>query len=518
MTTYDTIIFTECTDPVQTIKAIGPYKIASELRLHGYNCLVVDHLSSWSLAEIQTLLDRVVSTNTLFVGIGTTFLQDVSVKPDISKAVTYGEYNCNVSFMPQGKDFENEFVNHIKKINPNCKILLGGFKATDNCSNKNVDIIVRGLAELSIVDIANNLSKKQKLSNSLQNVWGRTVVHRDQEKDYDFANTPMHWQYTDVLNYRVLPLEPARGCIFNCKFCSFPQRGKKTLDYVANAELLYHQLLDNYQRFGITTYQLLDDTFNDSDEKLDRIIAVIQKLPFQPKFWAYNRLDLLSIKPHRIQKLYDAGVRATSFGIESLTAESAKFVGKGLAAERQIETIQNIRSRFGNDFLMHGLFIIGLPYESMKQVDETFEKILNQDIPLHSAYFEALHIRRPSSAWNLSELDLNWQKYGYQDCDPDAAVWIKWKNSFMTFNQAFDKKNSINKKITENVNFHVNGQTAWALMNYSDYSYDRIVNLKTAQVDWHDMTLNKYRFVAEYKRLLGAYLGIDFLSPVCYNE
>lgn len=500
--TYDILIFTDFTDPVLTVKALGPYKIASELRRAGYSCLVVDHFSRWSLNELDQLLDRVVGHNTLFVGFGTTFMQDVPVTNNATQAVRYNDYNSNHTFCPQGKDFENELVDKIRKINNKTKILLGGYKLSDQCSNRNVDIVVKGLAEISIVELANDLKNNQLLRNSSRNIWGRTVIYKDQEKEYNFSNSCMHWEPTDVVNTHVLPLEPARGCIFNCKFCSFPQRGKKTLDYVIAEDLLYQELLENYQRYGITTYQLLDDTFNDSDEKLDRINRVVDRLPFQPIFWAYNRLDLLAVKPNRIQKLYDVGLRATSFGIETLTADAGKIVGKGFDPERQINAIREIRSRFGNKLLMHGLFIIGLPKEPISAVDNTFQRILNEDIPLHSTYFEALYIRRQDSSWNLSEFDLNWKNYGYQDQDPTTPTWINWKNEYTTHEQAIAKKNEFIPQIFGNDRFHIPGQTAWSLMNYPKFDLDRIQELKNSQINWAEVTQSKLDFVTEYKTQL----------------
>lgn len=512
MNQYNAIIFTDFTDPVLTVKALGPYKIANELRRAGYSCLVVDHFSRWSLDELYQLLNQIVGPQTLFVGFGTTFMQDVPPVTDTSQEIKYNEFNSNQTFCPQGKEFENELVNKIHNLSSSTKILLGGYKVSEHCSNRNVDIIVKGLAEVSIVELADDLKNKTSLRNSTKNVWGRTVIYKDQEKEYNFANSCMHWEPSDILNTRVLPLEPARGCIFNCRFCSFPQRGKKTLDYVISEELLFQELLENYNRYGITTYQLLDDTFNDSDEKLDRISRVVDRLPFQPIFWAYNRLDLLTIKPARLEKLYNIGLRATSFGIETLHAQAGKIVGKGFDPERQIDTIREIRSRYGNTLLMHGLFIIGLPEEPMESVDNTFQRILSEDIPLHSAFFEALYIRRHQTSWNLSEFDVNWKNYGFEDQDPSTPVWINWKNKYTTHKHALDKKNEFIPQLFGNDRFHIPGQTAWSLMNYPEFNLSQIQNLKNSQINWGAVTQAKQDFVIEYKQRLFKILELNSIN------
>lgn len=503
---YHVIIFTDLTDTVLTAKPLGAYKIASSLRAVGYKCLVVDNLSTWSEEDITVLLKKVMSSHTLFVGFSTTFLQSINNTADGE----YLNYEPNVSIFPQGQQFENKIIGLIKEINPICKIVLGGHKVNPNCSNKNIDIIVRGLSEVSIVNLTKSLEQQSKFTDSYKNIFGINIVYKDQEKEYDFSNSPMLWEPTDIVNYQVLPLEPARGCIFNCKFCSFPQRGKKTLDYLMNPEILYNELLNNYKLYGTTTYQLLDDTFNDSDYKLDSILDIVKQLPFQPIFWAFNRLDLMAAKPERIQKMFDIGLRATSFGIETLKKETGVIVGKGFDPKKQIEAVQSIRKRYGNELLMHGLFIIGLPHESLDEVQKTFDLIYSGELPLHSAYFETLFIAKPNELWIQSDFDKNWQNYGYEDIGtPSTSRGIHWKNDLMTMEQANAKKKEFFDILFKDDRFYIPGQTAWALMNYKNFDLQKIQNLKNTRIDWHEVTLAKKDFFEDYKKKLFEMLDIN---------
>lgn len=500
---YQVVLFTDFTDTVLTVKALGAYKIASSLREAGYSCLVVDHLSRWSVEDMTKLLTLVVGPATLFIGFSTTFLKST----ENSDGSRFHDFKPNDSFYPQGAKYESCMVSLIKKINPKCKILLGGHKINQNCSNRNIDIVIRGLSEISIVNVANSLHSNLPIEDSHKNIYGITVVYRDQEKEYDFANHGMLWEDTDILNYRVLPFEPARGCIFNCKYCSFPQRGKKTLDYVLNEEIIYNELKSNYDQYGITTYQLLDDTFNDSDYKLDRMLGVIKQLNFQPIFWAYNRLDLLATKPERIQKMFDIGLRATSFGIESLKRETGLFVGKGFDARKQIETVREIRRRYGNNLLMHGLFIIGLPHESLAEVQQTFDLVVSQELPLHTAYFETLFILKSNNFWIQSDFDKNWKNYGYEDMGSENSNKINWKNEYMTVYEAAAKQQEFQEVLFNDSKFHIPGQTAWALMNYPSFSLEKVQSTKNSEIDWAEADAGKTKFFSEYKTQLFDILG-----------
>lgn len=495
---YQVVLFTDFTDTVLTAKPLGAYKIASSLREVGYSCLVIDHLSRWTVEDMTRLLNLVISAKTLFVGFSTSFLQST----ENSDGTQFYDFNASKSFYPQGAEYERQMVALIKQLSPKCKIILGGHKISENCTNRNVDIVVQGLAEISILNIANSLYNNQPIGDSYRNIHGITVVHRDQEKEYDFANSTMHWEDTDVLNYRVLPMEPARGCIFNCKFCNFPQRGKKNLDFVVHEEIIYNELKSNYERFGITTYQLLDDTFNDNDHKLDRMLDVVKQLNFQPLFWAYNRLDLLATKPERIQKIFDIGIRASYFGIETLKRETGLFVGKGFGAGKQIETVREIRRRYGNNFLMHGLFIIGLPHETLSDIQNTFDMIMSQELPLHSAYIQPLNILKSGYHWVQSDFDKNWQKYGYEDMGSENSSIINWRNQHMTVYDARAKQKEFSQILFNSDKMHIPGQTAWNLMNYPSFDLTTIQSLKNNEIDWGKVDAGKQEFVAEYKKQL----------------
>lgn len=501
---YNAIIFTEITHSVLIYKPLGAFKIAHQLRKAGYSCLVVDHFHSWSKEEISQLLEQTMDHNTFFVGASSTFLHDTDVPHN--GPVHYQDLNPNIAFCPQGKQFEDFFVNKIKSLNPNCKIVFGGHKANESCSNKNIDIIVKGYAEKSIVTLIENLKNNRPLENNIKNIWGINVIQKlGEDGQYDFAHGGMEWEYTDVVNSKVLPIETARGCIFNCKFCGYPMRGKKTMDYVLNADLMYRELQENFDRYGITDYSLMDDTFNDSEDKLDSILSVVKRLNFQPRFWAYARLDLMALKPGRVKKMFDIGVRSVYLGVETLNKKTGEIIGKGFSPELQIETVQSIRQTYGNDLLMHGSFIIGLPEESLEQVTKNYEMILNQTVPFHSVHFKGLNIRDTTLFWSPSEFDRDWQKYGYEiDKENSAKKWgsLNWKNQYMNSIIAEQTALEFNRNFYNNDKTYINNQTAWALMNYPDFSYDRVKNLKNVDVDWHEVTQSKNNYICTYKQNL----------------
>lgn len=500
---YDVILFTGVAEPVIINKSIGAYKCAEILRQSGYTCLVVDHFEAFSREELLAVVDRYVSDRTLYVGFSTTFMLDTTAPPEANGHITYGLLTPNVTFFPHGKDVENEIVSFIKDRNSRCKIVLGGTKANQNISNSNVDYSIIGYAEGVIVNLTAHLRSGEPLLNSHRNIFGVVVIDDRLGKQYDFVNSTMHWSEQDVGGARVIPLEISRGCIFRCKFCSFALNGKQNLDFIRDMELLYAELMYNYENFSITDYTILDDTFNDSETKLDMLLSVTKRLPFQPRFWAYARLDLIARKPETIEKLYDIGLRAAFFGIETLNRKTGLIIGKGYDRSKQIAAIETIRHKYGDEIMLHGSFIVGLPGESAESVETTAATLLSNDIPLHSYGWNPLGIYPENLAFS-SEIERNHVTYGYTKID-DTLVGgsMNWKNEFLTRTVAGEMSQRYNRQAQSSGRLYIHSSLGFNMKNLG-YSEEYIRNTKFNEVDWSDQMNRRSAFLTAYKqRLLG---------------
>ena len=506
---YQFVFFTDLTDTIYVTKTIGAYKCAHVLRSEGYSCLVVDHLHSFSQEEFTLLLDKIISKETLGVAFSTTFMRNSNVLPNENGSVTFTEISPNTVF-PQGKDFENVAIEKIKSISPSCKFIAGGTRVFPNYQNKNINYVTLGFSESSILNLANHLYKQEPLVNSTRNIWGITVIDDRYAAKYDFKTSNFLWEPTDIVNARVLPIEIARGCIFKCKFCSYPMNGKKNLDFVKDAELIRQELQDTYDRYGITTYSIVDDTFNDNDYKLDVILSAVKQLTFQPIFWAYIRLDLITTKKH-IDKLYAIGVRSFYFGIETLNRETGKIVGKGFDAKKQIKAVQDLRNKYGDSITLHGSFIIGLPKESAECVTNTFNLLLDGTMPLHTFDFKALFIERGDKVSWRSEFGQNYEQYGYKDIGTIYDKYVLWQNEYMDMHRAIALEQEFRTIAQTKHESGIAGQALWSLMNYG-YTLEELLSWKHKDINWHELTLHKSNYITEYKDKLNMLLSVDTTS------
>jgi radical SAM superfamily enzyme YgiQ (UPF0313 family) len=498
---FNVIIFTDSTDNIASNPTLGPYKVAHSLRKFGYSCLVVNHLSDFSYDELTNLIDQSIDSSTFLIGFSTNFLKSIEVaRVPGEPTPPYPPLNNGIVF-PQGKQFENQIVSYIKQKNSKIKIVVGGTRATPHYNNKNADYVCVGYSESSIVNLANHITTGEELIKAHRNIWGINIIDDRTASDYDFANGDMVWDDVDIVNHKCLPIEIGRGCIFQCKFCSYPMNGKKVLDFVKRADILEKELQHNYDLYRITNYQIVDDTFNDHEQKLSTIQELVSRLSFKPKFWAYIRLDLLHTRPATIQQMYDIGIRGCYFGIESLNPKTAKLIGKGYDFSKSVETIRYIRETYP-DVSMHGSFIIGLPHESVEQVTETLNRLITQDVPLHSWIFHPLHIEEASQMSFASEFSKNYQQYGYTKKGNISPVAVDWENEYMDSSTAISLAQDFMEQSRKSNNFKLQNTLTFQLTTMG-YDLDDLSSTAFRDFDFHHCEHHvRPAFVKEYKAKL----------------
>ena len=446
---YQVIILTGALSgpPTQrpNIPSTGAYKCANALRINGFSCLVIGHILDYSLDEINELLDHAVSEDTLMIGVSTTFLTGTpEMTGELANNDTREEqldsFVNNKSIMDKyqavGDGFDATVLHRLRQKFPKIKFVTGGYNANPDREVTGLDFICLGYSEISIVDIANHLLHGTAIPKSRRNIFGTVIVDDATAELHDFHNETMTWLPEDVVTHTKLPIEISRGCIFNCKFCAFPMRGKNKLDYIKSADCLRAELMYNYENYGITEYSIVDDTFNDSREKLSAVRDMVSTLPFQPTFWCFARLDLIAIWPDTLDTLYQIGIRSMFLGIETLNRKSGLAIGKGFEKDKLISIVKTIKQRYP-DIVLYGSFIMGVPYESVESVQETNRLLCSGEFPLDSWKFRPLQIWRPTTVtrtvW-LSEFDMNWEKYGYTEIEnPPDQVKVYWKNEEMDY-------------------------------------------------------------------------------------
>ena len=431
----------------------GAYKVASHLRDRGYSVLVISDCLGYSFSGLQEIIKN-NSNDLLWVGISTTFLP---VRSDVERYqlswasdsdfiiknnLLFGQNN---SFYQGGKQLpwgtrELNLISSWLKQTYNAPFLIGGSWVTTikngNLSDLNDNcFVVSGKAELYVERFTAQRSADK-------NTLPEYVNNNTEYDNHDYKFSRMHWQQHDfIAPGDWLPLEISRGCAFNCAYCDYDR--KATFDNYKNPETLLQELLYNYEKFGITKYNLLDDLYNDSKEKVRELYEKVwSKLPFQAEWTSYMRLDMIWADPESADILKASGARIGSFGIETLHDRAGKRVGKGLGRDRILKTLERLKSVWGTDTLSAGLFIAGLPFEPRESIQETMAWVKDTDL-LYTYSFTPMWISPPSHFDILNKLhsiSLDNEKYGITW--PTKDSWINSEG--ITFKEADEMAQWIN--------------------------------------------------------------------------
>ena len=438
---YDVIIFTDLTeshsgDFPAPVKSLGAYQIASVLRENGYKVKVVDYFI-WLLENYKEELFQWIDENirgVKIVGFSTTFLSPFNVSNRNRKSrAALGVSITKRDARPEFGELLNILDKWKKK--QSMKILLGGQGVQTGpmikIYNKEIDHWFRGLSE----DVLLKFLKNWKWDGHPRIIEDSSLT----PAHYDFHNMSPTFDKSDIVySYESLPMEISRGCRFKCKFCSYPLIGRKpSPEWNRSEESIYNELKYNYDNFGVTNYQFMDDTFNETTEKLKVVQRAIERTGIQINFWAYIRMELLNAFPEQISILRDMGQKAAFFGVESLHDPSAKSIGKGLGREKIRNLLERVKESWGKDSVLHGSFIMGLPFETPQTAEEWVQILIKREIALDSCSYNALTLATQnhgkglpshSKMW-LSEFDINAEQYGYER----GRGIYQWRNEHWDF-------------------------------------------------------------------------------------
>lgn len=330
------VIFWNCLNsPFFPVRPIGAHQLASWIRQHGYTAKVIDFCHIMSTDDLVAITQKNMDSDTIAIGVSSTFWHD----------------DASASWHPKEPTWVTDA--RLKLADANVKWLIGGAAASS--PKLTLDWIkFNGFAEDSLMKWLDSQSAKLRF----RKFFDITTATQTFDKD-DFI------QPSDVL-----PMELGRGCQFKCKFCSYPLVGKKKGTYIRGYDTIREEFIKNYAEYGTTNYYFLDDTVNESEEKVQALADMVQALPFELSWVGYNRLDLIWSKPETIRWLKDSGLRSAFFGIESFHPKASMVVGKGWNGKQGKEFLLRLKDEWKGDITWFLSLIVGLPGESKEDIEK----------------------------------------------------------------------------------------------------------------------------------------------------
>ena len=409
---------------------IAGYRLRTSAERYGYKILVIDSAAAMTSDELGNILNNIVTKETLMIGFSTCWLgqtDDIQIKW------------LNLIFLLQLK----------LKFN-NLKMVIGGADGFKQPGAKQLyaitDWMFTGFSDESFPRLLMLLSGrpdhglKYMINNDKKRIVDSNLSHQISSPD---SIETIFKEEDNFKFYQPMPLEVSRGCIFSCSYCTHPFQGKKEFDaYMRTPENIAQELKRNYDLFGVTRYSIMDDTFNDSIEKIERLEKAISyaRLP-KFEFVAYIKPELLVTKVGMTDRLVNLGLKGAFFGIESLNNAARKIIGKGLDIQKVLDATYYMSKQ---DVQIHASLIAGLPNDTVDNLYHSRKFLIeNQSTLFKSWIFQPLGIYINGDKKYSSDIDNNPEKYGYEIIDKHKN-FASWKNDNMSMEQATSISNNFN--------------------------------------------------------------------------
>ena len=419
----DIIFWSALPNPYGLIQRyLGPYQLGYYLEENGYEYQVIDFTVSgptkmMTVQEVVNFTEQFITPKTKVIGLSSTFFYI----PGSQR---------NSSNFP---DNLIEAMEIVRTKYPYLKFVLGGNKAeTYGTEITNLfDAIVVGLAEDVMLELMHYYAgtgpepvARRILPHKTKFYYSDDVV----DKKFNIQHSRHRWNQKDcIIPGESLPLEVSRGCIFKCKFCQYPLLGRSKYDYTRSPECLKDELINNYEKWGTTNYYILDDTFNDTVQKIKDFRDMTLTLPFKIKYSTYLRADLLQRFPETIPWLKESGLVGAHFGLETMHPEASKAIGKGWSGTKAKEFLPwLIHEAWNDEVAIHMSLISGLPGETTESLIETANWL--NDNNFISWNFKPLGITKSDTRIFNSEFSKEAEEWGFTWPDPKEPYnWVNEK-------------------------------------------------------------------------------------------
>lgn len=422
----EVVFLTGVCHPISFNRAQGAYRLAHVVREHGYTARVIDGVGTLTADQIFTMVKQVVTTSTKLFCISSTFFSDFAASVHSDSLVT-------TQYLPYPYHQWLEIMMYVKS--QGARIAVGGHKTHEFERDQNIhqyiDHYVYGYADDSILTLLAGV-KESKIVDLTSTVDMHSLTTR-----YDYGDS--------FLPGECFTIEMHRGCMFKCAFCAYPLNGKQKGSYARCPRHIVDELMHCYENFGSTNFILNCDTFNESEEYIREFATELSRTGVTFNFGINARIDLFYNKPSFVKLCLDIGVRSVLFGLESSNIFSLKEVGKGLPFEKVVDTLQMCREIWGNQVRMTGSYIIGLPYDTDKNVQQVYEFFTSPDCPLHGIEFDPLYVFNPALDLNpwKSEYSINSSKYGFMFSQNSLMEWKNLNTPYKTFSNSVKKANEL---------------------------------------------------------------------------
>ncbi len=282
-----------------------------------------------------------------------------------------------------------------KSVLPSAKIIVKGatfltYNINVIYENPFIDYVIMGEPELTLKEILEGIPNKDILGICYsENNQGVKNELRPFNEDLDSLPFPARHLvdnsiYTRPDNGKVQGvIKVSRGCPYHCFFClATPVSGAKVR--MRSAENIIAEIKECVEKYNIKNFVFWSDIFNiNRDWTIDLCKKIIDsglKITWSANTRANTMDDEMA------SYMYKAGCRLASIGVESGSQEVLDNIGKKITLDDIRNTVKILKK---NKIKIYNYFVIGLPWETEKTVEETIKFAIELDSNFISFYTAA---------------------------------------------------------------------------------------------------------------------------------
>jgi len=381
---------------------------------------------------------------------------------DTDKLLEFISSSIDIICVTIGWDRQFEEICHLLNRMPrNIPLVVGGYKATEKVEElfktcPTIDIIVRGEGEETIKEIFRGVAFKDILGISYREC--DRIIHNPNRTLPDINSlavpdrTLRRNEYSllvngvKVANITFDSVLSARGCPFDCKFCTFSLNplGQKR-NYAARS---VDSVVNEIQGLKAEVVLFSDDNLFVDPKRGEEICDLIIERKIRKRFIAQARIEIARY-PRLLEKMVKAGFKALLIGIESPHDWILTQLNKGFNQEaiRKYFTVLRKYPIFYSGYFIYGN--IGETEEEMLYIPQ-FAKEIGVDViacnKLRIEKFSPLkelaqnspgyHVTAKgelySDTYSHAALKKIGRKIKFSFYTPSRYVKILWKNIFVT--------------------------------------------------------------------------------------
>lgn len=286
-----------------------------------------------------------------------------------------------------------QYLDLIKKILPNAKIILGGPHPSSSPLNildsfSKVDWAFQGEAEIGLAKLLDLIAENKVNTENLKKIPG--LIWKD--KDKTIINEQIFIENLDELgmpawdlikpntyplaphggffkNYPIAPIIITRGCPYSCTYCAGHLVSGKKIRSRSVANVI-EEIKILHNEYGINEIHIEDDNFTFDRNRVIEFCHKLKENNLNISWTCPNGVRLDTLDKELLLIMKQAGLYSISVGVESGSEKILKDMKKNLTKEKIKEKLSLLKEC---GIKASGFFIIGYPTETREDIIKTID-------------------------------------------------------------------------------------------------------------------------------------------------